>query len=203
MAKKNTAQLRLFEQTMYEYFVLLSPSDTIKQDVDSMKQALHDQIGLEAFNLNSVAHLSLYKTEAPDDSSVVRFIKKVAGLHHPFTISLNGYDILKHGNVSRTICLKVTDPKPINRLMASLNPPVESKRTYRQTSILDKPKKAKPVIHPHVTIARKIPIQDFNRINEFSLFDYQGEWLCDNITILRRPAGSTGHFSPCRVIPLG
>ncbi|MGQ2984447.1 2'-5' RNA ligase family protein [Flavobacterium sp.] len=203
MAKKNTAQLSLFAETVYEYFILLSPSDPIKEEVDRMKELLHGMIGLEPFNRNSVAHVSLFKTEAVENGPVVRQVKKIASAVAPFTITLAGHEVLKHGGVSRTLCLKIEDPEPINKLVALLNPAPQTKRSYRQTSILDKRTRAKKIIHPHITIARSIPTADFDRVDDLSAFDISGEWLCDRITILRRIAGSTGHFSPVSEVVLG
>jgi len=196
MAKKNTAQLSLFAETVYEYFILLSPSDPIKEEVDRMKELLHGMIGLEPFNRNSVAHISLFKTEAVENGPVIRQVKKIASAVAPFNITLTGHEVLKHGGGSRTLCLKIEDPEPINTLVGLLNPAPQAKRSYRQTSILDKRTRTKKIIHPHITIARSIPTADFDRIGDLSAFDLSGEWLCDRITILRRIAGSTGHFSP-------
>lgn len=203
MAKKNTAQLSLFAETVYEYFILLSPSDIIKEEVDRMKELLHGMIGLEGYNRNSVAHVSLYKTEAADNGPVVRQVKKIAAGTDPFTITIAGHEVLKHGNASRTLCLKIENPEPVNALMVRLNPVPETRRSYRQTTILDKPKRTKKVIHPHITIARNIAVADFDRIEDLSAFDLTGGWLCDRITILRRMAGSTGHFSPVSEVMLG
>lgn len=203
MAKKNTTQLSLFAVTVYEYLILLSPSDPIKEEVDRMKELLHGMIGLEPYNRNSVAHVSLFKTEAAENGPVVRQVKKIASGVQPFTVTLAGHEVLKHGGVSRTLCLKIENPEPINALMALLNPPAETRRSYRQTSILDKRTRAKKVIHPHVTIARSIATADFDRIEDFSVFDFSGEWLCDRITILRRIAGTIGHFSPVSEVVLG
>ena len=202
MAKKNAAQLTLFQETVYEYFVLLSPGEEIIEAVDGLKQLLHEQIGLEPYNRNSIAHLSLFKTEGVADAPVVKLVKKAAAGLQPFTVRLCGHEVLKHGNASRTLCLKLEDPEPVTALMAALDPRPEQKPAYRQTSILDKPKRPKKAIHPHVTIARNIAVGDFDRITDFTPFDLHAEWVCDKITILRRVAGSTGHFSPCKVVAL-
>jgi len=203
MAKKNNAQLTLFNENVYEYFVLLSPSDPIKEAVDGLKEQLHALIGLEDYNRKSVAHVSLFKTKATADSQVLKTVKKAAAATEPFTITLAGHEVLKHGGVSRTLCLKIEDPEPINNLMALLDPKPIAKKSYRQTSILDKAPRAKKVIHPHVTIARNIATTDFDRIEDFTPFDYNDEWLCDSITILRRLEGSTGIFSPVKEVKLG
>lgn len=203
MAKKNTTQLTLFQENVYEYFVLLSPNEAIKETVDGLKDQLHAMIGLEDFNRKSIAHVSLFKTRAIADTQVLKLIKKAAASQQPFTIKLDGHEVLKHGNVSRTLCLKIEDPEPINNLMALLDPKPEAKKSYRQTSILDKPQRAKKVIHPHVTVARNISTSDFDRIEDLTPFDYQAEWLCDRITVLRRLDGSTGIFSPVKEVMLG
>lgn len=203
MAKKNNAQLTLFNENVYEYFVLLSPSDAVKEAVDGLKEQLHALIGLEDYNRKSVAHVSLFKMRATADNQVLKLVKKVAASQEPFTIKLDGHDVLKHGGVSRTLCLKIENPDPINNLVEMLDPKPIAKKSYRQTSILDKAPRAKKVIHPHVTIARTIATADFDRIEEFTAFDYHDEWLCDRITILKRLEGSTGHFSPVKEVVLG
>ena len=183
--------------------MLLSPSDPIKEAVDGLKDQLHALIGLEDYNRRSVAHVSLFKQRATSDSQVLKLVKKVAASLEPFTIKLAGHEVLKHGGVSRTLCLKIEDPEPINSLMALLDPKPLAKRSYRQTSILDKPQRAKKVIHPHVTIARSIATADFDRIEDLTPFDYRAEWLCDRITILRRLDGRNGIFSPVKEVKFG
>jgi len=203
MPKKNTAQLSLFQETVYEYFILLSPDAAVIEAVDALKQRLHEEIGLESYNRNSIAHVSLFKTEAMSDAPVVKLVKKAVAGMQPFTVRLTGHEVLKHGGVSRTLCLTVEDPEPINAIMAALDPKPEAKRTYRQTSILDKRSYTKKAIHPHVTIARTIATADFDRIADPAAYDLQAEWVCDSVTILRRVAGSTGHYSPCKVVGMG
>ena len=203
MGKKNNAQLTLFNENVYEYFVLLSPSDAIKEAVDGLKEQLHALIGLEDYNRKSVAHVSLFKMRATADNQVLKLVKKVASSQEPFTIKLDGHEVLKHGGVSRTLCLKIENPDPVNNLVELLDPKPIAKKSYRQTSILDKAPRAKKVIHPHVTIARTIATADFDRIEDFTAFDYHDEWLCDRITILKRLEGSTGHFSPVKEVVLG
>ncbi|ALM49456.1 hypothetical protein AMR72_11430 [Flavobacterium psychrophilum] len=203
MAKKNNAQLTLFNENVYEYFVLLSPSDAIKEAVDGLKEQLHTLIGLEDYNRKSVAHVSLFKMRATADNQVLKLVKKVASSQEPFTIKLDGHEVLKHGGVSRTLCLKIENPDPVNNLVELLDPKPIAKKSYRQTSILDKAPRAKKVIHPHVTIARTIATADFERIEDLTAFDYHDEWLCDRITILKRLESSTGHFSPVKDVMLG
>lgn len=205
MAKKNPAQLTLFPETLYEYHVLLSPGDAIIDDVDALKQQLHEMITLQDYNRNALAHVTLMKLEGYDSMNLAAQIKAaVAGVKR-FTVKLNGYDHFENGN-ERTLYLKIEDPAPINNLAALIKPGSrrKPKKVVRQISILDKPgqKPKTPTINPHVTIARNITIADFESITDFTPFDYQGEWLCDRIMIRRRIAGSTKGFSPYGVVKL-
>ena len=203
MAKKNNAQLTLFNDNVYEYFVLLSPSDAIKEAVDGLKEQLHALIGLENYNRNSIAHISLFKTRATSDNEVLKLVKKVASVTEPFLITLDGYETFKHGGVSRTLALKIKDPEPIEKIYDLFFPKPIAKRSYRQTSILDKAPREKKSIIPHVTIARTIATADFERIEDFTPFDYHDAWLCDRITVLKRLDGSTLPYGPVKEVVLG
>jgi 2'-5' RNA ligase len=205
MAKKNTAQLTLFPETLYEYHVLLSPGDAIIDDVDALKQQLHEMITLQDYNRNALAHVTLMKLDAYESMNLTAHIKAaVAGIKR-FTVKLNGYDHFVSGT-DHTLYIKIEDPAPIDNIAKLIKQGSrrKPKKVDRQISILDKPgqKPKLPTINPHVTIARNIAIADYERITDFTPFDYQGEWLCDRIMIRRRVAGSTKGFSPYGVVKL-
>lgn len=206
MPKKNPNQISLFPEAVYEYFVLLSPSDEIKADVDSMKQQLHEMIGLDVSNLNSVAHISLYKQAGMDAAVVKASAKKALAGQKKFTVKIGGYGIYKSGD-KHTLHLKIEDPEPIDTIFNLLCPPKRApKKIDRQISILDRPGKTLPKpksINPHITIARNIDTRDFERIEDFTFFEYYNEFVCESVTILRRPEGSDKHFSPVAEIKLG
>lgn len=206
MPKKDPNQISLFPEAVYEYFVLLSPSDAIIADVDNMKQQLHEMIGLNVANLNSVAHISLYKQQDLDAAVVKAAAKKALSGQKKFEVKVSGYDVFKSGE-KRTLYLKVENPEPIDAVYNLLCPPKKpAKQINRQISILDRPGKKLPAaksINPHITIARNIDVADFDRIEDFSPFEYQNEWLCEKVTILRRLAGTDKHFSPVAEIKLG
>ncbi|KOS06786.1 hypothetical protein AM493_12705 [Flavobacterium akiainvivens] len=206
MPKKNPNQISLFPEAVYEYFVLLSPSDAVIADVDNMKQQLHEMIGLDSGNLNSVAHISLYKQEGLDAAVVKSAARRALSGQKKFPVKIAGHDFFKSGE-KRTLYLKIENPEPIDAIYNLLCPPKKpAKQINRQISILDRPGKKLPpprTINPHITIARNIAVEDFERIEDFTPFDYQNEWLCEKVTILRRPVGTDKHFSPVTEIKLG
>jgi 2'-5' RNA ligase len=208
MAKKDTSQMSLFPETLYEYHILLSPSDAIKEDVDNLKQQLHELIGIAPRDLQSIAHITLLKTEGYESMNFAAVIKKALGDQKKFNVKITGHDVFKQGS-EFTLYLKVDNPDPINDLVEIIKKPAKKrapKVLYRQTSIIDKPvrkpKRASDII-PHITIARNIAIADFERIEDFTPFEYENEWVCDRITIRRRIAGTDKHFSPAGEIKLG
>lgn len=208
MAKKDTSQISLFPETLYEYHILLSPSDAIKEDVDGLKQQLHELIGIAPSDLQSIAHITLLKTEGYDSMNFPAVIKKALSDQRKFTVKVTGYDTFMHGS-ERTFYLKIENPDPINDLVEIIKKPTKKrapKVLNRQISIVDKPvrkpKRTSDII-PHITIARNIAAADLERIEDFTPFDYQNEWVCDRITIRRRIAGTDKHFSPAGEVKLG
>ncbi|RZJ75455.1 MAG: 2'-5' RNA ligase family protein [Flavobacterium sp.] len=187
-------QYSIFEEdTIYEYFILLSPNWGVKSKVREMKSALDAMIGLNPENMKSFAHISLYKQKATEAMQVSKKIKKLLNGQKKFTVSLQGHDVFKQGD-KRTLYLKIENPEPIENLLALLNPPKKAAPVNRQTSILDKPKRVTKKITPHLTIARNIAKADFERIADFTPFDYHAKWECDKVSILRRVWGTNDTY---------
>ena len=211
MAKRsnNNNQISLFPETVYEYHILLSPSDTIKEEVDALKQTLHEMVGIAERDRKSIAHITLLKTEGYESVDMKAMIKNAVAGEKKFIVKLNGHSHFEHGT-ARTLYLAVEDPEPIANLVELIKNPTKKRQpkiVNRQTSIIDKPVKPKPKklsMIPHVTIAGNIAAADFERIEDFTTFEtYQAEWLCDRITIRRRVAGTDKHFSPAGEVKLG
>jgi len=211
MAKKDTSQISLFPETLYEYHILLSPSDAIKEDVDGLKQQLHELIGIAERDRKSIAHITLLNTEAYESMNLPAIMKKALSDQRKFTVKVTGYDTFTHGS-EHTFYLKIENPDLINDLVEIIKKPTKKrapKVLNRQISIVDKqPRKPTKLkrssdIVPHITIARNITATDLDRIEDFTPFDYQNEWVCDRITIRRRIAGTDKHFSPAGEVKLG
>jgi 2'-5' RNA ligase len=207
MAKRtaNSTQISLFPETLYEYHILLSPSDAIKDDVDNLKQVLHEQIGIAERDRTSIAHISLMKMEAFESTSMKDIVKKALAGESKFTIKINGHAHFENGK-ERTLYLKLDEPENVDRLAVAIKNPSKKKAPkpkYRQTSIVDKPeRKPKLSMIPHITVARNITEADFERI-DFTAFEYQNEWVCDRVIIRRRLAGTDKLFSPAGEVKLG
>jgi 2'-5' RNA ligase len=175
-------QLSLFNiekettNTHKEYFFIISFNESIKQDIKLLKKNLFDIINNETthniYNRNSIAHISIQKIFIKEDSDdqIIEWADKSIGKFSCFRVKINGVDIFTHGKSSKTIYYKIEKHQPIidiNNLF-----PFQNKFT------------------PHVTLARSITLDDFNKISgKLSLFDYRKEFLCNRITILVRTSG--------------
>lgn len=203
MPRKNTAQLTLFPETRYEYHVFISPPKNVIEDVKVLKDKLKDMAGLAPYN-EAPAHITLASFEAYESVDVRENIRNAISGQGAFPIKVDGYHVFENSN---TLHLKITNPEIIAELAgAIISQRKRKKQLVRQTSILDSPRrtvKKTLSIVPHITIARNIPKTDFDRIGDFSVFEYATAWICEKITVRRRIAGSDGRFSAYAEIKLG
>jgi 2'-5' RNA ligase len=168
-------QQDLFNEPFFEYFFLIGPDEETMKAVRELKQLLHDRIVLSWANLNSKPHLTLleFRTTESAEEEIIR--KSIAALseHSAFPVALDGAMVFEHGRSSRSLVLKVADPKPVLETQALLKKALRLKR-QRMT--------------PHLTIARDIPLANFNKLESLDDFNYTGEFRCDRILLLKKPA---------------
>ncbi|MGV3460715.1 MAG: 2'-5' RNA ligase family protein [Flavobacterium sp.] len=192
MPKKNTAQFTLFPEIKYEYHVFVSPPKSVIEDVAALKSRLKAMIGLAPYN-EAPAHITLASFEAYESADVRENIRNAVSGMKVFPIKVDGYSVFESSN---TIHLNIINPEPLDEIAYAIKSQKKVKKAPRQTSILDPKRqvKRKPLIVPHITIARNIPESDYGRIGDFSPFEYTTEWICDKITVRRRISGSDTNF---------
>lgn len=200
MPKKTTSQLTLFPEIRYEYHVFVSPPKNVLEDVAALKAKLKDMIGLAPYN-ETPAHITLAKLEAYESADVKDAIRNVVSGMKSFPVKIKGYDTFENSNI---LHLKIVNPEPLDDIAFGIKSQKKAKKAPRQTSILDPKRqvKRKPVIVPHITIARNIPESDYSRIGDFSVFEYTTEWVCDKIIVRRRISGSDSNFKAYAEIKL-
>lgn len=175
-------QLNLFNEETYEYFFLIQPDQRTEKEVKLYKRIMNSSIHLSKENLWSVPHLSLFKWKAnySMDEFVIRKATQALKNVEGFKVKLDGLDVYSHGHVKKSLVLKVKNPAPIKSVNKSL---------------LDEFKFNSHKISPHITIAKSIPVSDFNKLS-YSLeqFNYRGEFLCNKITILKKMLGEDKNY---------
>jgi 2'-5' RNA ligase len=194
-------QLSLFPQvkqespaldTVHQYFFIISPPDTVKNKVRSLKQKLNKAVGLSDYNLHSIAHISLmsFHTMRPVNDRFIQAVQQLFSNNEAFEVNFNGFEHFEHGAVSNTIYAKLHNSDQIIKI-------------YRELHILLGLKVRSFV--PHLTIARTISRHSFQK--SFSLVNkntFNEKFLCNSVTILERKLqhGVVGKYSVLKEIKL-
>lgn len=175
-------QLNLFEEERFEYFFLIQPDQKTDKEVRSYKMTLNDAIALSKENLWSVPHLSLFKWQVNgvNDNYIIEKTSKALKNVPGFKVKLGGVDIYTHGPSKRSLVLKVDNPDPIRAVNRSL----VNEFHFQEHAI-----------QPHITIARSIPVNEFNKLGyRFNQFNYKGEFYCNKISILKKRIGEDKRY---------
>lgn len=169
-------QLNLFSDEIHEYFFLIQPDQKTDKEVRLYKRIVNSSIHLSKENLFSVPHLSLFKwtTSSTVDDYIIEKTEKALKNKGGFNVKLDGLEVYAHGNIRRSMVLKVKNPLPIEQVNRSLT-----------SEFRFKPHK----IRPHISIVRSIPVNDFEKISPLEQFDYKGEFACNKITVLKKVIG--------------
>jgi 2'-5' RNA ligase len=176
------AQMNLFDEAapqekrdrMADYFFLISPDQATSKGVRALKEKMYSRIQVSQASLRSLSHISVFKCRYPDNCEALLIgmaegaLKEING----FKVRLDGWDIYKHGQASRSLVLRIGDPGPIETLRRSL---LKKFRFHDRRTV------------PHLTIARAVPTRNFNKVFSFlPEFDYRSEFFCDKVTILKK-----------------
>ncbi|MCE3259867.1 MAG: hypothetical protein K0S12_1508 [Bacteroidetes bacterium] len=163
----------------YEYFILISPDDHIKRQIALKKSALNYEIGISESNLWSIAHISLFKfSSAVHEQLILPRIKKALLGMKSFRIDIKNLDVFDHG-YKKSIVFKFQDDKPVKQV----NELLLTAFGHRAHEI-----------DPHLTIARSVPNRDYNKISDLRNYYFEGGFVCNKVTVLRRPVNSNGRY---------
>lgn len=166
---------RQLEQLKYEFFLLISPSYEIKEKIAQKKHQLHQEIGISHDNLRSIAYVSLFKFLNPYPEEFLKAtIKRSVQFLKPFTLEIDELQVYDH-NYTRSIALNFKNDTELKKMRQNL---------FRALSFHPAD------FSPHISIARSIPLEDFNRINDINDYYMDGKFECNRITILKKPIGS-------------
>lgn len=163
----------------YEYFVLLSPDETIRAKTKARKKELHAEIGLSLENRTSVAHISLFKfMDLQDEDRIRLLLRQALDEVQSFQVDIDGLEVFDHG-YKKSLVLTFKKPAPIEELNSRLLEEFGGRQVK---------------ITPHLTIARSVPNRDFSRIADPSGYFFSGGFLCSKVTVLRRPLNKRARY---------
>ncbi|HWY33763.1 MAG TPA: 2'-5' RNA ligase family protein [Nitrosopumilaceae archaeon] len=156
-----------------DYLMVLSPLDQIKEIIKTHKLESAKIIGdYEA--MHSVAHISIanlvrqkdYLTE-PQISLAEKKLKTLP----PIELTIDGFDHFSHGEDFKTIYARIRS----------------TPTTVRWFKELKKPLNVKQYLVPHITIARNIPVEQFNQLwPRFKDARWVETFSADRLTVLHR-----------------
>jgi 2'-5' RNA ligase len=128
-----------------------------------------------------LAHISLVEFKSGLEESRI-LEKSTMALKNmtKFSVNVNGHFVFAHG-ATRSLVLQLQEEKHIEGMANLL-------RTEFYEKIASK--------KPHLTIARSIPVKSFETIaDDLSSYNYEDEFLCSSVTILRKPIGVNKRYS--------
>ncbi|HVS91612.1 MAG TPA: 2'-5' RNA ligase family protein [Mucilaginibacter sp.] len=162
-----------------EYFFLISPPDEISGYVDRLKRACAKHIG-SFYSMKSKAHISFGKFIDEEDEpgqvsgimqQCLQLIEKGISRLPSCNLSVEGFDFFDHGSKFKTIYAAINlDDKTLEWFNA-----------IKRQLLIDRN------ITPHITIARKIPVEAFEILwPHFQKLKFKESFTPESLTILTR-----------------
>ena len=128
------------------YFIALVPPAPVRERVRALKLEIQQRFGA-GHALRSPAHITLqmpFRLQSEFKEKLVEVLRQLAGMQHPFTIELEGFDCF----APRVIFIKIKDHEPVIALEKQLKP-LLLKQQFLSTEATGFP------FHPHMTIATR------------------------------------------------
>ncbi|MEO8887452.1 MAG: 2'-5' RNA ligase family protein [Mucilaginibacter sp.] len=156
-----------------DFIILLSPSDKVKAQVREHKLYAAEIIG-NYESMNSIAHISIKKMHRQKsfltEPAIRALTPKLAAIA-PITLTIDGFDYFNHGEDFKTIYAKIRS----------------SPENTAWFKTLKKHLNLKEFMVPHITIARNIPISDFNRLwPHFKAIKWNETFTISELTVLQK-----------------
>lgn len=161
-----------------DYLLLLSPNDRVKALVKEHKQYAAEIIG-KYESMHPIAHISIKKMarqKAFMTEPALLSLDKTLRAMPPITLTLDGFDYFNHGEDYKTIYAKLRS----NHL------------TTLWFKTLKKHLNMKEFMVPHITIARNIPVTQFNQLwPHFKAINWVENFTVTELTVLQRETFAT------------
>ena len=155
-------------KTPGEFFLVISPSQTIMDYVSYLKREIKKIVGHNYPSAFAKAHISLFKYPDHHTESFLYQVDSEVSRQKAFHVHVRDLGVFKHG-ANGTIYLNIEHKSPICDLVELWT---------RKT------------INPHITIARNLEPNDFIKAREIVKdISYENDFICDRITVLKKTRG--------------
>jgi hypothetical protein len=161
-----------------DFLILLSPSDKVKEIVQQHKFYAADVIGNHE-SMHSIAHISIRKMVRQKtfltEPGILAFRKRLC-LIPPVILTIDGFDYFNHGEEFKTIYARIRSTPEISQWFKMLK-----KHLYMKEFMV-----------PHITIARNVPVADFNKLwPHFKAINWTETFTVNELTVLQRETFAT------------
>jgi 2'-5' RNA ligase len=147
------------------FFFTITPSPPIQVFVSNLKKQVRNVIGHGFQSEFSKAHISLFQYNEYHTDDILYDADWLLPALLPLDIYVNGLGVFKHGT-NRTIYLQIEYKTPIADLAKALGG---------------------KSITPHITIARNLMAEDFDKAWEhLHRVSYCNHFRCNSVTVLKR-----------------
>lgn len=166
---------------VYEYLLVLSPHEELRERIRKVKQDFYDTYKM-ATAIAGKPHITLVNFLQYElmEERLLNRLKQVAMGLHPLKVELRDYGSFP----SHTIFINVVSKLPIQSLVKTIRQ--ETQRLMK----LNEDNKPHFMLEPHLTIARKLqPWQYEKGWLEYSHQSFSGRFIADAMLLLKRPLG--------------
>ena len=172
---------------LFEYLLVGYPDAGVYKKVMEEKQQFSAEYG-EKIVIKTHPHITVanfFVSEAME-STIIKWMQRICGAQQSFTVTLNNYS----GFPPHTIYLRVQNPQPFQQLAKQLKTVDEFIRASACPP-------ARLISNPHLSIARKLPEQVYNKaIADYAQKTFHESFMLDELLLLRRQHP----FDTCKTI---
>jgi 2'-5' RNA ligase len=166
---------------VYEYLIVLSPNEALREKIQKVKQQFYEDYKAPAA-LYAKPHISLVnflQFEMREDRIVNR-LQNISQGYHPIRVEMKDYGSFP----AHTIFINIASKDAIQSLVKTI-------RTEAQLLMkLNNDNKPHFILEPHINIGLKLqPWQYEKAWLEYSHKHFTGKFIADSMLLLKRPLG--------------
>ncbi len=156
-----------------DFMILLSPSDKVKALVRDHKLYTAEVIG-DYESMNSIAHIAIKKMHRQKSfvtEPAIKLLNRKLEALTAINLTVDGFDYFNHGEDYKTIYAKIGSTPEVTQWFKTLK----------------KHLNIEEFMVPHITIARNIPVSDFNQLwPHLKTIKWSESFTVNELTVLQK-----------------
>jgi 2'-5' RNA ligase len=172
---------------LFEYLLVGHPDTNVYNKIMEEKQQFYKDYQ-EKTAIKTKPHITVANFLASEamEPTIIKWMQRICGAQQSFTVTFNNYS----GFPPHTIYLRVQDPLPFQQLAKQL-------KTVDDFIRASACPPARLITKPHLSIARKLPEQVYNKaMVHYAQKTFHESFMLDELLLLRRQH----QFDVCKMI---